>query len=123
MKSRILGLVIVGAGCLAVLPALAAPTPDGGHHAQYSSMGSQGSGGWKKDLWVDPNSLDTRHEARRFGVADFSREDGHTWVSPQPMPMRMPTPAAAPEFDRSAAAVALTLLLGGLAFWRARRRA
>jgi hypothetical protein len=111
MKARILGLVIAGAGCLAAVPAFASSMADGGPHAQYGSMGSHDSAGWRKDLWVNASSLDTRHEPKHFG-------DDPIWASPRPMPM----PAAAPEIDRSSAAVALTLLLGGLAFWRARRR-
>jgi hypothetical protein len=121
MKSRILGLVIVGAGCLAALPALASPAGDGGPHARYFSIGKPDSSLWQKDLWVDPSNLDTRHETRHFGVSDFGRMNDPDWGK-RHLPMPMPTPAAAPEFNQASAAVALTLLLGGLAFVRARRR-
>ena len=107
MKAKILGVVIVGAGCIAALPAFASPTSDGVPHARYSSMGYDGDGG---ATWG------TSHETRQFGANDFHRvETPPVWKRPRP-------PMAAPEIDQSAGAVALTLLVGGLAFLRARRR-
>jgi len=101
MKSKILGLVIAGtAGCILALPAFASPMDHGVNHGQYSYAGY--------------STPDTRH----FGTSDFQRVDDHIWGSRPPMP----SPAAAPEFSQATAATALTLLMGGLAFLRARRR-
>ena len=55
-------------------------------------------------------------ETRHFGTSDFQRIYNHGWKDPYPMP------AAAPEVDPASAAAALTLLAGGLAFLRGRRR-
>jgi|SRR5690348_11000936 hypothetical protein len=118
MKARILGLVIAGAGCMAVLPAFASPTANG-VHAQYSSLASQGDKIWESDLKYSPGGLDISHKTRHFGAPDLGRGDDHGWQS---WPPSTPTPAAAPEIDQGSAATALTLLLGGLALYCARRR-
>ena len=113
MKARILGLVIVGAGCLAALPAFASPATDG-VHARYASIR-------ESDVKNGLADIDISHQARHFGAPIVDRGEHHDWGSWKPSDPT-PTPAAAPEMSQSSAATALTLLLGGLALFCARRR-
>jgi|SRR5579883_2951681 len=114
MKAKVLGLVIVAAGCLAALPAFASPTFDEVSQAQYPSVGTDRDAIWESDIKNSPGGLDVSSKASHFGRSDYERVDDHTWKGPRPM--------AAPEFGESPATAALTLLLGGLALLRARRR-
>lgn len=59
-------------------------------------------------------------KSKNYGSSDF--KSGYDHVSDQLMPTLGPTPHAAPEIDPAGGTAALTLLFGGLAVMRGRRR-
>lgn len=109
MNLKILGLVIVGAGCIAALPAHASSTVDGALHGWNS-----GSAIWESGLSDSAHGSDFIPKTRHYGTG-MRDLPPVIWRSP---PLKA---AAAPEIDQASAGVALTLLLGAVALLRARR--